>query len=159
MVERDGPPADAANQLAVVRRHDDGRAAGVGLAEQIHDFEREIGIEIARRLVGQHELRFVDERAGDRDALLLAAGQFFRKRVLPMLEPDPLQRLERLALLQDRRHPEHAHDERDVLKDRHPRDEAEVLKDEPDGATVRLHLRRPKRGEIASGHHQIAFAR
>ena len=67
--------ADAADHLAIVRGDDDGRAARVDLAEQIHDVERQIRIEIAGRLVGQHQLRIVDQRAGDRDALLFAARE------------------------------------------------------------------------------------
>ena len=35
-----------------------------------------LGIEVAGRLVSEDEIRLVDERAGDGDALLLAAGQF-----------------------------------------------------------------------------------
>ena len=34
-----------------------------------------LGVEVAGRLVGQQQRRVVDERARDRDALLLAAGE------------------------------------------------------------------------------------
>ena len=94
-----GAAADAADQLAVVRRDDDRRAAGVDLAEQVHDLERELGIEVAGRLVGQDDRRIVDERAGDGDALLLAARELHRVRVHPVLQADPLEHLERAALL------------------------------------------------------------
>ena len=95
----DDAPADAADQLAVVRGDEHRRAARVDLAEQVHDLERQVGIEVAGRLVGEDELRIVDERARDRDALLLAARQLLGKRVHAVLQPDPLQHLERLALL------------------------------------------------------------
>src|SRR2546428_1902397 len=70
VIEDDGAPAHAPDELAIVRRDDDRRAARVDLAEQVHDLERQIGIEVAGRLVGEHELRIVHERARDRDALL-----------------------------------------------------------------------------------------
>ena len=91
MFERDRPLADRANQLAVVRRHEDGGPFRVDLAEQVHDLEGEIGIEIARRLVREDERRLVDERPRDRDALLLAARQLDGIRVDAMLKADPLQ--------------------------------------------------------------------
>ena len=137
--------ADAPDQLAIVRGDDDRRAARVDLAEQIHDFERQIGIEVAGRLVGEHELRVVDERARDGDALLLAARQLFGKRVHAVLQADPLQHLKGLALLRRQRHAEHAHHERDVLKHRQARDEPEVLKDEADACGGSLHLRPAQR--------------
>ena len=87
-----------ADQLAIVCRHDDRRAAGVDLPEQIHDLQRQIGIEITGRLVGQHHHRVVDERACDRNTLLLAAGQLSRIRIRTMLEPDPPQHLRDLAI-------------------------------------------------------------
>ena len=80
----------------------DRRAARVDLTEQIHDLERQIGIEIAGRLVREHELRIVDERARDRDPLLLAARQLLGQRIHPVLQADPLQHLKRLALLRRR---------------------------------------------------------
>ena len=73
MVERDGPAAHALNHLAIVRGHDDGGASCVDLAKEIHDVERQIGVQVAGGLVRQHELWIVDERARDGDPLLLAA--------------------------------------------------------------------------------------
>ena len=90
---------DPPDELTIVRRDDDGRAASVDLAEEIHDFERQIGIEVSGGLVGQDDVRVVDERPGNRDALLFAARQLVGQRVHPVLETDPLQHLEGLALL------------------------------------------------------------
>src|SRR5258707_14854959 len=70
VVERNRPAADAPDQLAIVRRDHDGPAARVDLTEQIHDLEREVRVEVPRRLVGEHELRNVNERARDRAARL-----------------------------------------------------------------------------------------
>src|SRR5439155_2503407 len=70
VIERDGTPADAANQLTVVSGDDHRRAAGIDLAEQIHDLEREIRIQVTGRLVGEDNLRIVDQRSRNGDALL-----------------------------------------------------------------------------------------
>ncbi len=50
-----------------------------------------VGIEIAGRLVGEHELRLVDERARDRDALQFAAGELARHARAAIAEPDRLE--------------------------------------------------------------------
>ena len=108
VVERDGAAAHVPHQFAVVRGDEHRRAAGVDVAEQVHDLERQIRVEVARRLVGQDERRLVDERARDRDALLLAARQLQRIRVHPVLQAQPLEHLERAALLLHRGGAEHA---------------------------------------------------
>ena len=148
MIERDHAAPDAANQLAIVRRDEHGRAARVHLAQQVHDVERQIGIEVARRLVGENQHRVVHERAGDGDALLLAARQLLRIRVHAVLQPDPLQHLKRLALLRRDGRAEHARHDRDVLEHGLSRDQLEILEDEPDAAAVRLHLPRRQPREI-----------
>ena len=51
------------------------------------------GIERRGRLVEQHGDRVHRERAGDRDALLLAAGQFGRVFARVLLQPDALEQL------------------------------------------------------------------
>ena len=48
-------------------------------------------IERAERLVHQHDLRPRRERAGDADALALAAGQFMRKAVAILRAVEPHQ--------------------------------------------------------------------
>src|SRR4029077_9164859 len=95
------------------------------------------------------ELRIVDERARDRDPLLLTAREFVRMRVHAMLKPHPLEHLKGLALLNGWRHAEHAHDESDILKHGEARNQAEVLKDEPERSTVLLNLRGREIGEIS----------
>ena len=47
-------------------------------------------VEVAGRLVGQQHVRVVDQRAGDREALLLAAGELMRKRVGDVAQPEPV---------------------------------------------------------------------
>ena len=88
------------------------------------------------------EHRIVDQRARDRDALLLSAGQLHRKGVHPVLQPYPLQHLKRLPLLGRDGRAEHARHNRHVLEHGLARDQLEVLEHEPDAPAVRLHLAR-----------------
>src|SRR5439155_19619537 len=55
VIEGDGASTHTTNELAIVRGHDNGRASRVDFTEQVHDVEREIGVEVARRLIGQHD--------------------------------------------------------------------------------------------------------
>jgi len=50
---------------------------------------------LPRRLVAQQQARLADQRARDRDALLLAAGQLPRHEVRAVGDADALQRRER----------------------------------------------------------------
>ena len=50
-------------------------------------------VEIAGGLVGEHQRRLVGERTGDRDTLLLAAGQLRRAVVEPRAKPERGQQL------------------------------------------------------------------
>ena len=104
-------------------------------------------------------MRVVDQRSRNRDPLLLAAGQFFREGVHAMLQPDPLEYLERLALLRRERQAQDAHDEGDVLKDSESGNQPEILEHEPDAAAVALNLRGAQRVEVAPEDFEIALAR
>ena len=75
VLERDHAAAHLVDHLAVVRRHDDGRARAVDPVEQLHDPHGRVRVEVPRRLVADEQRRVVDEGARDRDALLLAAGE------------------------------------------------------------------------------------
>src|SRR5579883_2968599 len=81
-----------AREAHLVADHDHGHAR---LAQRAHDLEHrahKLRIERRRRLVEQHDPRFERDRARDRHALLLAAGQFGRPVMGAVGEPDPLQR-------------------------------------------------------------------
>ena len=117
------------------------------------------GIEVAGRFVGQDDDRIVDQRPRNRDALLLATGQLLRERVHAVLKADPLQHLERLALLLRERHAEDPRHQRDVLDHRLARQQLEVLEDEAERAAVRLDLAGRERGEVAAADNQLAFRR
>src|SRR5271157_5334006 len=61
---------------AVVSDDDQGRLGRLlHRAEDPVDLVPRLGVELAGRLVGQHEQRLLDQGSGDGDALLLAAGE------------------------------------------------------------------------------------
>ena len=72
--KRPDAPVHEAGHRAAVGYHQQG-AAGLSdeVAEQSHDFEAGILVEVAGRLVGEHQLRLVQQGARNRDPLLLAA--------------------------------------------------------------------------------------
>ena len=75
VAQHDGPPRVPCD-LLIVGHHDDGDPVFlVELSKQVHDFPAGLRVEIARRLVGQKDRRFVGHGAGDGHALLLAAGK------------------------------------------------------------------------------------
>ena len=55
--------------------------------KQEHDPVAGLGVELACRLVGQHESRTIREGAGDGDSLLLAARQLVRSMAGPLARP------------------------------------------------------------------------
>ena len=63
--------------------------------QRLHDLVRGARIEIAGRLVGEQQARRVDERAGDGDTLLLAAGKLRRRVALAVAEAEQRQRVAR----------------------------------------------------------------
>src|SRR5690348_11512168 len=65
---------------------------GVLVEQRLDDRLAGRAVEIAGRLIGQQQRRAGDKGAGDRDALLLAAGKLPRIMSEAMPEPDPLQR-------------------------------------------------------------------
>ena len=80
--------------IFLVRDDNDGVAFPEKFVKQRHDFRAGLGIEVARRLVGQQDGRFVDQRAGDGHALALAAGEFIGLVMNAVGQADLRQRLE-----------------------------------------------------------------
>ena len=70
---------------------------GVELAEQLDHAPAVFRIEVAGRFVGDEQRRAVDERAGNRAALQLAARELRRVVREPLGEPDALQQRPRRA--------------------------------------------------------------
>ena len=93
-------PLAVARVLLRMRHLDDRRPFVVQLLEEAHDLAALIGVEVAGRLVGEEEFRARDERAGDADELLLAAGELAREEVLLADDLEAVERVrdERRAL-------------------------------------------------------------
>ena len=67
----------------------------VQVPEQGHDFLAGGAVQVAGRLVEQHQRRFVGQGAGDGDALLLAAREFRGFVIGPILQAHPFQQPKR----------------------------------------------------------------
>src|SRR3712207_3870650 len=74
-LQGDYPLSHHVNHLPVVRRDEDRGADAVDPVQKLHDADARVRVEVAGRLVGDEYGRLGDEGPGDRDALLLAAGE------------------------------------------------------------------------------------
>ncbi|MNI49544.1 hypothetical protein D3C73_1041580 [compost metagenome] len=84
----------AARQFHVVDVDDDGNAGGAALiGQQLHDFNRGLGVQRRGGLVGQQQLGTLHQGAGDGHALALAARQRIRALVRKARQPDGIQQL------------------------------------------------------------------
>src|SRR5205823_13743978 len=71
-----------------VRDNDDSNATLVELLKDGHDLDAGSAVEMAGRFIRKEHLRIVDQRARNRDALLLTAGKLTRKMVLTTCKPN-----------------------------------------------------------------------
>ena len=71
-----------------MRDHDDGDATLVQFLENPHDFNAGPAVEISGRFVGEQNLWIIDQRARNRDALLLTTRKLTRMMVFPSLQTD-----------------------------------------------------------------------
>ena len=118
---------------------DAGRAPGLHLlAQKPQHLSRALGIEIAGGLVGQDDLRSVDQCAGDRDALQFAAGQFARHARAALAETDGGEHRAHFLLRRRIGDADERQRQRDVLPDGQVRQHVEGLEDE-------AHLHAPER--------------
>ena len=85
----------ARGDLRIVGDDEDRDAGLVDLGEQIHDLLARLAVERAGRLVGEDQPRLADQRARDRDALLLTARHLRRQVVGPVAQADALEVLRR----------------------------------------------------------------
>ena len=127
--------------------------------QQLQDLPADERVEVAGRLVGDDQPRVVDERAGDRRPLLLAAGQLRRGLLGLRGQPDQGQHaIDRRPDLAPRR-AGHLEREGDVLVDRLGRQELEVLEDDPDLAAHLGHLPAAEPGDVLAVEHDRAAGR
>ena len=110
--------------------HKRGARAAIQLHHDVDDPAARLGIEIAGRLVGEQDLRPIDERARERDALLFAAGKLCRVMGDALAESDASQQLqtERAGgAIATQLHRNHY-----IFHGRERRDELEILKHKAD---------------------------
>ena len=97
----------------------------------------QLQVERAERLVEQQDARAVDQRAGERDPLLLAARELARLAPVEPGEADELEDFEHALPQLAAAHALAAQPEGDVLEDRQVREERVALEDRVDVALVR----------------------
>ncbi len=127
------------HRLLLIVRDVDERRADVAVDLRQLDLQplAELQVERAERLVEQQHRRSVDERARDRDPLLLAARELAGQPIAEVFEPDERERLLDPAGRLARRHLRHLETEADVVPHRHVREERVRLEDRVDAAAVR----------------------
>ena len=118
-----------------------------------------VGIEVARRLVGQQQHGLVDERARDGHALLLAARELQRVGVHLVVQPHRLQGREGAPLLLLGGHGQDAQHEGDVLQDRLALQELEILEDDADRAAQLRDLALGDGGDVAAPDQDLPLRR
>ena len=118
--------------VGLVRDEHDRLAVRVQLVEQRENLYGGLRVEIAGGLVREQDRRMRDERAGDRHALPLSAGELVRQMMAAVGKPDALEHALRLGAAV--REAQAAIDQRlhHVLQRGRARQQIEVLKDEAD---------------------------
>jgi hypothetical protein len=124
--------------LLVVRHVHEGQAEIVLQRLQLElQLLPQLEVERAERLVEEQHARRVDQRTGERDALLLAARELPRLALLEALEADPPQDLDDAAAQLIAFDPAPPEPEGDVLEDGQVREERVALEDSVDIPAVR----------------------
>jgi hypothetical protein len=146
-VAHDDRTVGVAGELDLVGDHDDGLAGIVEPAQQLHHLAARVGVEGARRLVGQQQRRPIDDRPGEGHALLLAAGELSGLVMPAFVEPDSGQGFAGASASLGRFHAGIDQGKLDVLLGGVARQQMGVLEDEADfvspqqGPFVRRHGR------------------
>jgi hypothetical protein len=141
----------------VVGGHQHRRAGAVDPFQQQHDVLAGVRVEVPGRLVGHQQQRPVDERAGDRHPLLLAAGELVRHPVGLALQTDQLEHLGYHLADGVRRLADHLECERDVLRHRLVDQQPEVLEHASDALPQLRHLAPRQLGHVPVVHIHIAL--
>ena len=137
VVHEDDPVRDLPGERHLMRDDDAGHPARRECADRIEHLAHQLGIERRGRLVEQNDRRLHRDRAGDRDALLLAARQLGRTLV-EMIAEKHFPQLLGGARARDRlRQPEHmARPDRHIVQCREVRKQVEALEHEADAAAL-----------------------
>src|SRR5438067_8004696 len=120
----------------IVRHHDQRRPALVQLGEQLHHRLTVLRVEVPGRLVGEEDERIARDGAGDRHALLLAAGELAGHVACAVAHADAVEGVLDALLAIGRRHSPVRERELDVLEDGQVADQVEALEDEADVAVA-----------------------
>ena len=142
-------------------RGDDDEVAVVGeLANELqHAVDLDV-VEVRGRLVGEQHRRVVRERAGDRDALLLTAGEVGRAVVQAVFEIDLLQQRDRSFARLAPPDAGGAQRHHDVLERGQRRNQVERLEHDADGLAPVLGQRpAPQLGDFDPGDFDRARRR
>ncbi len=142
MVHHADPVGEHERFLLVVGDQDRRHAQpALHLADGLAQFDADLGIERAERLIEQQHLGLVCERAGHRDALLLAAGELPGKAGRKTFQRHQLQQLVAATGPVAALHAADPQREFDVLADRHVPEQRIVLEHEADAAIACAHVR------------------
>src|SRR5450759_548363 len=104
---------------------------------------RSCASKVRERLVHQYEGRLVDDRARDRHALLLPAGELRGELLGVLFEPDELHHVVHTTADLRAGDLPHAEAEGDVVPDGHVREQRVVLEYHPEPALLRRHVVHP----------------
>src|SRR5438132_13152821 len=132
LVQHKPTRVDLVHERDVVGGNDDGSPRFVELNEQAQQPLRQIGIDIACRLVSEEKLWSRDHRPRDRNALLLSAREHRRECGDTIAETDPFQEFDDLFAIGFWRLPNHSQRQCDILECRHMVKQPEILKYDAD---------------------------
>ena len=130
------PPSSSASIGIGGREHDGAAAVGEQLRQLVAQLLAQLEVEIGERLVEQNEVGVLDQRAGQRGALLLPAGQLGRAALQHRRQPQQLGDAVHAAVDLGLRHARDAQRRGDVLEDREVRIVDELLVDHRDVALL-----------------------
>ena len=133
-------PVGVSCKFGVVGDQQDGVALAVDFGEQLHNHLTVVAVQIAGWLVGDDNLRFVDQRPGDSRPLGLAAGQLVGHEVFAVAHADQLQDVAGPLGSPDRRHAPVSQRQGDIFQDVQPRQEVIKLEDKADTITPQAGL-------------------
>src|ERR1700716_436261 len=131
-LDRHHPASHDIDDLPVVSRHHDRGTTGIDLQQQLNDLPRGGGVQVSGGLVGEKDPRVMNERTGDRDTLLFAAGELVRVLALLPFQPHDAEHFLDLRLEVAQGALGHAQREGHVLKYGQVGQQLEILEDHAD---------------------------
>lgn len=145
LIHRDHAPTHRIDHHLVVRREQDRGAEIVDALQNFDNIVRIDGIEIAGRLIGDQHIGLIDERARNRNALLLAAGEFMGKTPYFFSQADEIEDVWHIGLYIFIALPRHFERKGDIFVHIFGGKQTEILKH---GANIATKLQKILRGEL-----------